>query len=281
MTRLRATLSAGRLVLALEQIEAFGGVTSGDVVVNGRNGLSMSADLAARSVALGALLEQLADYDRLEGRGDIAVQLLTSGNDMAALMRGLDGSGSITFGQGAILGFDLAGMIRNFDSSYRGEGQRTVYDSVTGGFTIVDGVLRNEDLLLSAPWGVVDGAGQADIGARTVEYRVIPRVMRAEDGSGGLQVPILITGPWADLRFRPDLAWLAEQELAEDRARLEAEARERLDAERSRLEQSLRDRANEVLDVQIEDGQSRDEIERSLEDRLREEAAERLQRLFD
>jgi hypothetical protein len=55
---------------------------------------------------------------------------------MATIMSGLQGQGDFAFGAGAILGFDLAGMIRNFDTSFRGEGARTVYDSVTANFVI-------------------------------------------------------------------------------------------------------------------------------------------------
>jgi AsmA protein len=50
-------------------------------------------------------------------------------------------------------------MIRNFDASFRGEGARTVYDSITANFVISDGIVQNDDLLLDAPWGGVEGAG--------------------------------------------------------------------------------------------------------------------------
>jgi hypothetical protein len=137
---------------------------------------------------------------------------------MATIMSGLEGQGDFSFGAGAIQGFDLAGMIRNFDASFRGEGARTVYDSVTANFTISQGVVRNDDLLLDAPWGGVEGAGSVDLGARTVEYRLIPGIMRdATTGEAGIAVPILVSGSWSALRFRPDLEYLAEQEFLEQR----------------------------------------------------------------
>jgi len=227
------------------------------------------------------LMEELAGYDRLEGRGDLAINLLGVGNDVASLMQSLEGTGQVQFGQGAILGFDLADMIRNFDPSFQGEGQRTVFDSLNASFAITSGVLQNDDLVLAAPWGQVTGAGEADIGAQTVNYRVIPGVMQGADGSGGISVPILITGPWADLSFRPDLAFIAEQELAEERERLEAEARARLAEEQERLEQSIRDQASDALGLDIQEGQSQEEVEDALEQRLREQAEEQLRRLFD
>jgi hypothetical protein len=136
-------------------------------------------------------------------------------------------------------------MIRNFDTSFRGEGARTVYDSISANFVISDGFVQNDDLLLDAPWGGVEGAGTVDLGARTVDYRVIPGVMRDADGQAGIAVPILISGPWSDLSFRPDLEYLAEQEFLEQRDRLAAEAEARLAEEQDRLEQDMRDRAND------------------------------------
>jgi AsmA protein len=278
---LLARLDQGRLVLEFRRVGAYDGAMSGTVVVNGRGGLSTRADLAFRDVSLRPLMEELAGYDRLEGRGDLAINLLGVGNDVASLMQSLEGTGQVQFGQGAILGFDLADMIRNFDPSFQGEGQRTVFDSLNASFAITSGVLQNDDLVLAAPWGQVTGAGEADIGAQTVNYRVIPGVMQGADGSGGISVPILITGPWADLSFRPDLAFIAEQELAEERERLEAEARARLAEEQERLEQSIRDQASDALGLDIQEGQSQEEVEDALEQRLREQAEEQLRRLFD
>jgi len=273
----RLTLDRGRLVLDMRRVRAYSGVIAGQFVVNGRSGLSVGGDLSASQVQLSPLLRAFAGWDRLEGTGNASLQFLGVGNDLATIMDGLSGDGDISLGAGAILGFDLAGMIRNFDAGYQGEGARTVYDSITANFTIADGVVQNDDLLLDAPWGEVTGAGGTDLGAQTVDYRVIPATTVAETG---IRVPILITGPWANLRFRPDLEFLAQQELGAQAAALEAEARQRLDAEAARLEQTARDRANALLGTQIESGNTRDQIEDSLEQRLRDEADAQLRRLL-
>jgi AsmA protein len=275
-----ATLSQGRLVFDIGRIDAYGGRLAGQFVVNGRGGLSVGGDLILTEVQLAPLLDQFAGYDRLEGTGSASLQFLGVGNNMATIMSGLQGQGDFAFGAGAILGFDLAGMIRNFDTSFRGEGARTVYDSVSANFVISDGVVRNDDLLLDAPWGGVEGAGTVDLGARTVDYRVIPGVMRDEAGQAGIAVPVLISGPWSDLSFRPDLEYLAEQEFLEQRDRLAAEAEARLAEEQDRLEQDIRDRANELLGTEIEAGDTRDDIEDALTDRLSEETQNVLSRIL-
>jgi len=111
--------------------------------------------------------------------------------------------------------------------SYMGEGNRTIYDSITGSFAIEGGVLRNEDLLLAATAVRAGGRGTVNLGAQTLDYRVTPVALAGEDGTGGLRVPLLVTGPWSEPRYRLDLEGLAEQRLQQERERLEALARER------------------------------------------------------
>jgi AsmA protein len=266
-----ATLTRGRLVLDIGRVGAYGGLLAGEFVVNGRGGLSVGGDLSLAGVQLNPLLSEFAGFDRLEGSGNASFQFLGVGNDLATIMSGLEGEGDLAFGAGAILGLDIGGMIRNLDASFRGEGERTVYDSITANFTIDEGIVSNDDLLLDAPWGTVRGEGTVNLGARTVDYRVIPGVMRDETGQSGVEVPVLVSGPWSSLRFQPDLEYLAEQEFLEQRDRIAAEAEERLEAERERIEGEIRDRATELLGTETEAGDGREEIEGALQDRLADE----------
>jgi AsmA protein len=129
-------------VFEIGRIDAYGGRLAGQFVVNGRNGLSVGGDLILTEVELAPLLDEFVGYDRLEGTGNASLQFLGVGNDIATIMSGPEGQGDFAFGAGALLGFDLAGMIRNFDASFRGDGARTVYDSITANFVISDGFCR-------------------------------------------------------------------------------------------------------------------------------------------
>jgi len=276
---LRAALTRGRLVLDIDRIGVHGGTLAGQFVLNGRNGLSVGGDLRLREAALSPLLAELAGFDRLETTGGARLQFLGVGNDMATLMRSLSGDGSLALGTGALRGLDLAGMIRTLDLSHQGAGAQTVFDGVTAGFTIADGVLSNADLVLDAPWGQVMGQGRVDLGAQQLNYRLTPRVSTGGDGST-IRVPILVSGPWSAPVIRPDLAYLAEQELAVERAKLEAEAQARLDAERARLETEARARANALLGTDLGPDSTLDDARGAVEQRLREEAEQQLLRLL-
>ena len=187
------------------------------------------------------MLRDVAGFERLEGTGAGRLRFLGVGNDMASIMGGLSGEGELRLGAGVVRGIDLAAMIRNRDPGAQGTGARTVYDSVSARFVIADGVLANEDLTLAAGWGGATGAGRVDLGGQSLDYRMIPAISPTAD-IGAIRVPVLIRGPWSGPSIRLDLEYLAQQELAAERARLEAEAQARIDAEVDRLEAGARAR---------------------------------------
>lgn len=236
---MEAVLDRGRLALDIDRAGVYGGRLSGSFVINGRNTGSVGGDLILAGVQLNPLLTRFADWDRLEGQGSASLQFLGVGDDIDSIMSSLSGSGDLSFGAGAILGLDIGGMIRNFEASFQGEGERTVYDGIGANFSIENGVLTNDDLLLEAPWGEVRGEGSVDLGARQLEYRVIPGLLRDADGVAGVQVPVLISGSWDAPRFRPDLEFLAQQELEDQRARIEAEAQALIDEQAAQVQERI------------------------------------------
>lgn len=255
-TRIRAQLERGRLVVGLREVAAYGGRIEGEFVINARGGLSMGGDLNARDLQLLALLNDLAGYDRLDAAASGRLKFLASGASPGALMRSLSGRGRLDVGAGEMIGLDLVGMLRNLDASYRGEGSKTIFESVSGSFTIADGVLTNEDLRFESPLVRADGRGEVDLGARSLAYRLTPTAFTggAADPGAGISVPVLITGPWSALKFRPDLEGLFDAELEARRA--EAEAKIRADLERAarEAEQKLRDDAERALREGVEKG---------------------------
>ena len=280
LSNVNAKLDRSRVVFTLNKVETYKGLVKGEFVINGRGGLSVGGNLSANGVAMTPLLRDLADYERLVGVGGMKLKFLGVGNTMDAIMNSLSGSGSLSLGQGEILGLDLAGMLRNLDASYRGKGQKTVFNSINATFAIKDGVLSNDDLLFVAPLAKAQGAGVVGIGTQTLKYRVTPVALMADDGTGGISVPVLISGTWANPKFRPDLQALIDQNLADEKAALEAKiaaekaaAEARLQAEKAKLEARLAaekaralQRAQEVLDVEIQEGETlEDAAKRKLE----------------
>ena len=256
------SIDRARAVFDLREIGLHEGRVTGEFVINNRSGLSVGGDLHAEEMALLPLLRQAADFERLTGTGAASLRFLGVGQSVDAIMRSLSGEGRMELGRGEIIGLDLAGMLRNLDMSYMGERNRTIYDRVTGSFAIERGVLRNEDLRMEARAITVEGRGAVDIGARTLDYRVVPTALRDAETGQAIRVPLQITGPWDAPRFRLDLEAIAEERLREERARLEERAREEVERR---------------LGIERQEGQSDRE---ALRERLEDEIGRGLQRLL-
>jgi AsmA protein len=260
--RTRAKLDTGRLVLDLQQVTAYDGTLSGEFVVNARKGLSLGGDLTFADVDLQGLLIDMAEYDRLRASGDVRLKFLVVGNSMDALMKGMSGSGSVAIGQGEIIGFDLAGMIRNFDPSYRGSNDKTIFSSIKGSFTIDKGVLSNEDLAFRSPVLTATGQGTVDIGRQRLSYRVTPVAFgeTVEGDTGRVLVPILIDGTWSDVNFHPDLSGVVGDEIDKQKKEAEEKLKGTVEDVRKDTEERLRNEAEKAL---------REGVEKSLGDLLK------------
>ncbi len=280
-TRVLVTIDRARAVFDIREIAAYEGTIAGQFVVNGRKGLSVGGDLAFSNLAIEPLLTELAGYDRLIGTGDVRFKFLGVGNSVNAIMQGLSGSGSVALGRGEIRGFDVAGMLRTLDAGYVGEGQKTVFDSLAGRFVIDGGVLSNDDLALAAPVVTATGSGQIGIGARTLDYRLRPTALAAADGSGGIMVPLLITGTWANPKFRLDLESLARERLEEEAKALEAKAKARAQELEAEAKAQLEEKAREELGLELLEGEDLEAAaRRRAQEALEEEATRALEQLL-
>ncbi len=272
-TRLLITLDSARMVIEARELQAYGGNLAGSFVINGRGGLSVGGDLKASDVAMQPFLQAVAKFDRLIGTGDMSVKFLGVGNNMAAIMASLSGSGNLKFDKGELLGLDLVGMLRTLDIGYVGEGQKTIFDAITGSFTMKDGVLRNDDLRFTAPYVSAKGEGRVGIGARDLDYRLTATALAKEDGSGGVTVPVIISGAWSQPKFRLDLNALIDQNLAEEKALLKEKAK----AEEARVKAKL----EKELGIQRQEGENLEAAaKRRAQEALEAEATRALRRLL-
>ncbi|WP_295073035.1 AsmA family protein [Tabrizicola sp.] len=255
-TRALVTIDRARAVIDIREMKAYDGQISGDFVVNGRGGLSVGGRLTFAGLQTQPLLTDLAGWDRLVSTADLELEFLGVGNSIDAVMKSLEGQGSLELGKGELRGLDIAGMLRTLDPGFVGEGQKTIFEGLAGTYSIAGGVLSNSDLKLVAPYLTAAGTGELGLGERTLKYRLRPTALAAEDGSGGVMVPLLITGAWADPSFRLDLESIAREKMEAEAkavaARLEEEAKAAETAAKAELEQRLR----EELGVEVAPGES-------------------------
>ncbi|MFQ5566129.1 MAG: AsmA family protein [Paracoccaceae bacterium] len=223
-----ARLNDGRLDMTIDRVDAYGGAMTGTIVLLAGEEAQISTDLTISAVQLRPLLNALAGFDSLEGLGAFRIRVDGRGRSMDALMKSLDGQGALDLSDGAILGLNLAAMVRNL-TGQGGAGQRTDFSAVAGTFDITDGVLHNTDFSFLGPLLRVIGAGTVDIGRQAQNFRLEPTAVGSLTGQGGALdeaglgiFPILVTGTWSNPSFRPDLTAAVEGLLSDPEGTLEA-----------------------------------------------------------
>ena len=277
-TRLIVTIDRARAVFDIRQMAAYGGAVTGEFVVNGRGGLSVGGSLSMAGLDMQPLLVDVSGWDRLLSKGNLTLKFLGVGNSVDALMRGLQGDGTLSLGKGEIRGLDIAGMLRTLDAGYVGEGQTTVFDGIAGSFSIAGGVLSNSDLKLVAPYLTAVGSGEVGLGERNLNYRLRPTALAAEDGTGGVMVPLLITGPWAKPRFKLDLESIAREKMEAEAKALEERARVAAKAAEAKAKAELEAKLKDELGVEVLPDESvEDAVKRRAEEALQDEAGKLLE----
>ncbi|MCL6283407.1 AsmA family protein [Ruegeria sp. 2012CJ41-6] len=260
-TRMTLKIERARAVLRLKEVSVFSGLLSGRLVANNRNGLSVGGNLSAKDIDLGQALTAIADVTRFSGQASGTLKFLGVGQTENQIMHSLSGSGSASMGRGVISGFDLH---RLMDGHTR-TGGTTVFNSLTASFSMENGNLDNQDLLLTLDNYRADGKGRVGIGARDIDYLFTPVLLRANSGKGR-EVPIRIVGPWADPSIRPDLKKV-----------IEAAAEAELDKIGDTAKKALHGKLSEELDAPIE---STEDAEDALKNKLEDEAKKGLLKLF-
>ena len=209
-----------------------------------------------KGLDIGLLLKDLQGEDaRLMGTGNLELDIATRGETLNQLKGALNGAGNMRFEDGAVRGINIAQVIRRAEARLRGEQleeeapNQTDFTELVGSFTIRDGVVQNEDLEALSPLLRVQGAGQADLNDDTLDYRLDTTLVGTLEGQGGrsledlqgVNLPIRITGSFADPNFRLDLGEAL-------RDRYEDEARERIEEEKEGIGERIEEEAGQLLD---------------------------------
>ncbi|MBI1238780.1 MAG: AsmA family protein [Alphaproteobacteria bacterium] len=215
-------LKNGVMTVNLKELDLYQGSGAGVFVVDGSRGApTIRTKMTLDAIQALPLLTDAADMSWLEGLGTVTLDVAGTGGSQAAIMRSLTGNGAISFVDGSIRGVNLAEIARNIEGALTGsaigESAKTDFAQLGGTFKITNGVLTNTDLSLLNPFVRMLGNGAIDIGAQTMKYRVEPRAVSSIEGQGGqgdlagVGIPFLISGPWNNLSFAPDLEGVANQ----------------------------------------------------------------------
>ena len=218
----------GRVTVAPHSAKLYEGTVSGELTVDAnRNQIALKENLAG--VAIGPLLRDFAQQDKLEGKGNVTLDVTASGKTVNEMKRSLSGTAKVNLRDGAIKGINLAEIIqkgRNLlgGSGSAAEGQsandksrQTDFTELNASFNIKNGVAHNEDLDAKAPLFRLGGAGDINIPGSRLDYVVKAAVVATTKGQGGaerdqvagLTVPVKLSGPFDDLKYEVDYRAMA------------------------------------------------------------------------
>jgi len=214
-------------VLSLDpfSMKLYQGTAAGKTVVNVRGERPVTeAHLNLNQVQVNPLLNDVAGKDFLEGSTQARITITATGDDPARIRQRLDGRGHLAFSDGAVVGVDLANMVRNVKAAFSGEAKagrrpRTDFAELVVPFTIENGVFHTPESVLKSPLLRLQASGKADLVKETLDFRVDPKVVGTIKGQGddkdraGLGVPVIVSGTFASPAFRPDLESLAKDRL--------------------------------------------------------------------
>ena len=231
---LDATLAGGVLKLSRLSGRAWGGRfdAQGSADANARR---VAFKLDASGVDVGALLGDVADFRRLEGKGRLTADVTTSGASVAQFKQRLGGQAALEMRDGALRGINLAKVLRQWktalsldrDAAQRASAEeKTDFSEISASFAIADGVARNKDLVAKSPFLRVGGEGAVDVGRGRLDYLVRATVTATPEGQGGAELaalkgvtlPVRVVGPFDAVEYKPQWSTVAT-ELATQRAK--------------------------------------------------------------
>jgi AsmA protein len=223
-------LKDGLLAVDLNELNLYDGKGKGRLTVDARGEVpAVTESFTMTGIAAEPLLTDAAGFERLSGTGNLDISVTARGGSQRQMVETLNGKGSLAFNDGAIKGINLAAMVRNVADAFLDPGasetQKTDFAELSGTFDIRNGLLSNNDLKLLSPLLRVEGRGTSNLPPRTLDYRIEPKAVASLEGQGGnagesgLAVPVLVSGPWHDLSYKPDLTGAIE-DIAKDPSKL-------------------------------------------------------------
>jgi len=202
--------AGGKLEVNPISVSLYQGTVAGSIAVNS-NDNSFAVKQRLANVSLGPLLQDATGNALIEGRGNVTLDLTTSGKTVTALKKALAGTASLELRDGALKGGDLSAILSMATSMLGSKGvfekqgdgaARTEFAQLTGTFVVKNGVAHNEDLQMSSPVLKMTGRGDIDIAQDKMD--LLTRCTVTESAAklagkdlahlAGIPVPVQVTG---------------------------------------------------------------------------------------
>ena len=180
------------------------------------NSPKVEIDFKTEGVQVGPLLKDAIQKDFLEGALKSDATLSFQGDTPELIKQTLNGGGELDFTDGALVGVDLAGMVRNAKAKLglgeqTTEKPRTDFAELKAPFTLTKGLFNTPGITMSSPLIRLQVLGSADLVKEILDFRVQPKFVATLKGQGdtkdrsGVTVPVVVSGTFDKPKFRPDM----------------------------------------------------------------------------
>ncbi len=219
--RLDVKAQNGLITISPLSTNLYQGSMNGSLKLNAQATPHIAINQNLSGINIAPLLKDAANFDTLEGKGNVAFNLTAQGNTMSALKKALNGSMSLSLTDGAAKGINIAKTLRDAQGILSMNGtttqtqtinkaEKTDFSELKASFKINNGVARNDDLLLKSPLLRLTGNGDINIGNDTINYltnATLAKTLKGQGGKdivGGVTLPIRFSGPFNNLKYTLD-----------------------------------------------------------------------------
>ena len=212
LTNAAFALNAGNGAVRLTpSAQLYGGRVTGDIRVQVEaDSARMNVEENLEDVDLAALGQDLLGSQDITGTGDVRLNLVTAGQNLGEMRRGLDGDVAFTVTNGSLEGLDLWFELRRARARLDGDpepardgaARRTTFSSLSATGVVEDALLTNRDLNGRLDFMTIDGSGTVnllddvidfDLSATMVDGPVLqsdPEMVKY----AGKNLPLTVTG---------------------------------------------------------------------------------------
>lgn len=170
-----------------------------------------------KGVHVQPLLVDVAKNDKLEGTGNIGINVKGNSLTPSGIKKNLVGTVDINFADGAVNGINVAQLIRENYAKFKGqkvesttEAKKTDFSAMTATLKLNKGLVTTDNLQAQSPLLRVRGNGKANYINETVDFTISTSIVGTLEGQGGkdidelkdITIPINVSGKWADPKFK-------------------------------------------------------------------------------
>jgi AsmA protein len=212
-------MRAGRLVVTVGESQSFNGLITGNIALaKTETGADFKTQMQFADIDLEKAMTELFRIRRMEGSGNISLELESTGPNVQELARNLNGSAQITAKDGALTGMNVEQLLRRLAlRPLSGGGDfrngRTPFDRLNIALQIVQGTATIDEVHLEGPAVKLALTGTTSIPAREFDLAGTASLTStaADTKAFAFELPFVVQGPWDDPVMLPDAQTLIKR----------------------------------------------------------------------